>query len=55
MWKAVDENGRSTTLHDNRLKYNEFDYVKRITMAEFAGEGKSLSEGRTSLIPHGQL
>jgi hypothetical protein len=54
LWKAmgVDESGRTTTLNDSRLKYNEFDYVKRIAMAEFMHE-KSLSEGRNSLMPHG--
>ena len=51
MWKAVDESGRSTTLHDTRLKYNEFDYVKRITVVDFLNEPKSLSEGRNSLMP----
>lgn len=51
MWKAVDESGRSTTLQDTRLKYNEFDYVKRITVVDFAADQKSLSEGRNTLIP----
>jgi|LauGreDrversion4_2_1035121.scaffolds.fasta_scaffold127246_5 hypothetical protein len=51
MWKAVDESGRSTTLQDARLKYNEFDYVKRITVVDFANDQKSLSEGRNTLIP----
>jgi hypothetical protein len=55
MWKAVDDNGRSTTLHDSRLKYNEFDYVKRITVVDFLNEPKSLSEGRNSLMPNAQL
>jgi hypothetical protein len=55
MWKAVDDNGRSTTLQDARLKYNEFDYVKRITVVDFLNEPKSLSEGRNSLMPPGQL
>jgi hypothetical protein len=53
MWKAVDESGRSTTLQDARLKYNEFDYVKRITVVDFLNEPKSLSEGRNSLMPPG--
>ena len=53
MWKAVDESGRSTTLQDTRLKYNEFDYVKRITVVDFLNEPKSLSEGRNSLMPSG--
>ncbi len=53
MWKAVDESGRSTTLHDARLKYNEFDYVKRVTVVDFLNEAKSLSEGRNSLMPPG--
>ena len=54
MWKAMggDEQGRTISHlgEAGRLKYNEFDYVKRVTMAEFNQE-KSLSEGRTSLAP----
>lgn len=55
MWKAMageELNGRTNSHlgEAGRLKYNEFDYVKRVTMAEFHNE-KSLSEGRTSLAP----
>ena len=54
MWKAMhgDEAGRTNSYlaEAGRLKYNEFDYVKRVTMAEFNHE-KSLSEGRNSLVP----
>lgn len=55
MWKAIageELNGRTNShlAEASRLKYNEFDYVKRVTMAEFNNE-KSLSEGRTSLVP----
>ena len=57
MWKAIggEESGRTISHLDqtNRgLKYNEFDYVKRISVKEFMkDQKKSLSEGRTSLIP----
>ena len=57
MWKAIggEESGRTISHLDstNRgLKYNEFDYVKRISVKEFMkDQKKSLSEGRTSLVP----
>ena len=42
MWKAVGvlaagEPGRTIShlMDSNRLRYNEFDYVKRITVADF--------------------
>jgi hypothetical protein len=51
MWKAVDESGRTTTLNDTRLKYNEFDYVKRVTVVDFSNDHKSFSEGRNTIVP----
>jgi hypothetical protein len=53
MWKAIageEPNRTNSHLGDGRLKYNEFDYVKRVTMAGFNHE-KSLSEGKNSLAP----
>jgi len=50
MWKAFDESGRTTSLNDTRLKYNEFDYVKRITVVDFLNDHQSLSEGRNTLV-----
>ena len=50
MWKAFDESGRTTSLNDTRLKYNEFDYVKRITVVDFLNDHQSLSEGRNTFV-----
>lgn len=39
MWKAVGLNGGGFfNDYNNRLKYNEFDYVKRITLADFSNK-----------------
>jgi hypothetical protein len=56
LWKALGDDQARTISHldqNSRLKYNEFDYVKRISVKDFMNEGKtkSLSEGRTSLVP----
>lgn len=55
MWKAVGvmaagEPGRTISHlmdHANRLKYNEFDYVKRISIADFNKKNEeSINEGQ---------
>ena len=56
LWKALGDDQARTISHldqNSRLKYNEFDYVKRISVKDFMNEGKtkSFSEGRTSLVP----
>jgi hypothetical protein len=38
MWKAVGGGDRSNILNDSKLKYNEFDYVKRISLIDFSNK-----------------
>ena len=40
MWKALEGEESRTISHidQSRLRYNEFDYVKRVTMKEFMKE-----------------